>query len=62
MVMNQDKMDELEQSSSPSLDQHIDTQQLYQTLPPAPQAVHISNRIEFVQSTKLQVSSNINIF
>lgn len=55
MVINQDKMDEVEQSSPPSHDQHIDTQSLYQTLPPTPQAVHISNRIELVQSSKLQV-------
>lgn len=55
MVMNQDKMDEIEHSSSPSLDQHIDTQSVYQSLPPNPQAVHISNRIDLVQSSKLQV-------
>ncbi|KRT79503.1 hypothetical protein AMK59_6387, partial [Oryctes borbonicus] len=55
MVINQEKMEEMEQSSSPSLDQHMDTQSVYQSLPPNTQAVHISNRIDFVQPSKLQV-------
>ncbi|GJQ70481.1 putative RNA binding protein [Trypoxylus dichotomus] len=55
MVINQEKMDEMEQSPSPSLEQHIDTQPVYQSLPPNSQAVHISNRNDLVHSSKLQL-------